>query len=90
MRLWIPSKPRQQQRGEGEIRIRRRIRRAKLDPLRFRIRRVSRNADRRRTIARGIGEINRRLESGHEPLVAVGGRIGDAGQARARVSKFRR
>ena len=69
-------------RGEGEIRIRRRIGRAELDPFRFRTRRIGRNSNRSGTIARGIGEIDRRFESGDEPLVAVGGRIRQAGERR--------
>src|ERR1017187_2951319 len=42
----------EQQRGEGDVRIGRCIRRAKFDSLRFRVRGVGRNADRGGTIAR--------------------------------------
>ena len=38
------------------------------------------DANRGGTIARGVGEIDGRFESGHEPLVAVGGWIRQAGE----------
>src|ERR1022692_3167047 len=74
----------EQQRGEGDVRIGRCIRRAEFDSLRFRIRGVSRNANRGGTIARGVGEVDWRFESWDEALVTIGGRICYAGE-RGRV-----
>src|ERR1039457_5599542 len=65
----------EQQRGEGEVRIGRCIRRAKFDSLRFRVRGVSRNSNRGGTVARGVGEVDWCFESGDEALVTIGGRI---------------
>src|SRR5205085_11635888 len=70
----------EQERGECEIWIRRRIRRTKLDPFRFRTRRICRDANRSGTIARGVSEIDRRLEPGHEPLVTIRRWIGQASE----------
>src|SRR5437763_4517973 len=53
----------EQERAEGEIRVRRRIGSAELDSFCFRTWRISWNPDRSRTIARGVGEINGRFES---------------------------
>src|SRR6202011_5130316 len=50
--------------------------------LRLGISRVSWNADGSRTITSRVGEVDRRFEPGHQTLVTVGGRIGDAGEGR--------
>src|SRR2546423_622758 len=71
--------PREQQRAECQIRIRRRIGRAELDPFCFRTWRIGWNPNRGGTIACGISEIDRRFESRDESLVTVRGRIGEAG-----------
>ena len=77
MRFWIPSSPARSSAEKARYGFAAAIRRAELDPFRFRIRRIGRNADRGGTIPRGVGEIDRRFESGNEPLVAVRGRVGD-------------
>ena len=71
---------RQQLRRAGEIRIGRRIRSTELDSNRFRIRRVGRDADRRTTISRAVGEVDGRLVPWNQPLEAVGCRVGDRSQ----------
>ena len=50
--------------------------------LAFGLRRVDRDADRRRAVAAAVGEVDRRLVAGHQPLVAVGRRVGDGAQGR--------
>ena len=70
---------RHQHRREGEIGVGRRVGEAHLDALGLRVRRP-RNTARGRAVARRIGEQHRRLVAGHEPLVAVGRRVGEAVQ----------
>ena len=72
----------QEQGGERQVRICRGIGCPKLNPFRFWIRRVGRNPNRRGTVPRGISEVDRRFESGHEPLVAVCGGIRQASERR--------
>ena len=50
--------------------------------LAFGLRRVDRDADRRRAVAAAVGEVDRRLVAGHQALVAVGRRVGDGAQGR--------
>ncbi len=71
-----------QHRREGQVGIARAVRTAELDALGLPVRRVDRNANRRRAIAAAVGEIDRRLVAGHQTLVTVGGRIGDGAQRR--------
>src|SRR6185369_13917496 len=67
---------RQQHRRKREIRITRRIRWTKLQSLQLRIRREHRNTNRRRTIARGVGEIHWCFKARHETFVTVRRRRG--------------
>ena len=77
-----PVEARQQHRRAGQVQIRRRVRRAELDPLRLRDWRIGRDSDCGRAIPCGVGEIHRRLESRHQPLVAIRRRVGDRGERR--------
>ena len=77
---------RHQDRREGKIRIAAGIGAAEFDPLGLGARRIHRNAATGRSVPLRIGQIHRRLIPGHEPLVAVGGGIGD-GQQRRGVPK---
>ena len=72
-----------QHRGEAEIRIGERIGEADLDALGLRVGGVG-DAARGRAVARRIGEQHRRLEARHQPLVGIGGRVGE-GVDRLRV-----
>src|SRR5262245_11276222 len=69
-------------RREGEIWICRGVRGAKFNAFCFRTGRISRNSDRGGSIARGIREIDRRLEARDEALVAVGSWICQARERR--------
>ena len=56
--------------------------RSVFDPLRRRARPRDRDADRRRAVPLAVREVDRRVEAGHEPLVAVRRRIGERAQCR--------
>src|SRR5437667_5774245 len=60
-----------QQRGEREVRIRRRIRRPELEPLGFRRRRIHRDAADRRAVALRVDQVDRRFIARHQTPVAV-------------------
>ncbi len=62
--------------GEREVRIRARIGETHFDTPRLRAR-DERNADRRRAVARGVGQHDGRFESRDEALVAVGAGVGE-------------
>ena len=72
-----------QHRGEREVGVRGRVREADLDAAALRVADVG-NADRRGAVARGVRELDRRLEARHQPLVRVRARVGDRIE-RARV-----
>ncbi len=72
----MPSMPAISHRGEPEIGIAERIGEAHLDALGLRIGGPG-DAAGGRTVARGIGEQHRRLEARDQPLVGVGGRVGE-------------
>ena len=67
---------RHQHRGEAEVRVARRVREAHLDAPRLAARHV-RHAHGGRAVARGVREVDRRLEARHQPLVRVGARVGE-------------
>ena len=62
-------------RGEGQVGVAGRIRVAHLDALGLRARRVHRDAAGRRAVAARVGQVDRRLEARHEPLVGVRRRV---------------
>jgi len=68
--------PGHHQRREQQVGVRHRIREPDLDAPTLRVA-DERNPDRRRTVARRIGKLHRRLETRHQPLVRVGARVGD-------------
>ncbi|ABA50095.1 hypothetical protein BURPS1710b_2769 [Burkholderia pseudomallei 1710b] len=74
---------RHHQRREAQVRVRHRVREARFDAAALRVRHV-RNADRRRAVARRVGELHGRFEVRHETLVRVRRRVRDRVQ-RARV-----
>ena len=55
---------------------------AVLDPAASGAGAVDRDADDRRAVAAAVGDLGRRLEAGDQPLVAVGGRIGEGAEGR--------
>ena len=63
-----------EQRRKGEVGVGRRIGRAELDPARLRAARVAWNPADGRSVPRRVHQVDRRLESRHQPAVAVGGR----------------
>ena len=67
----------EEHRREGEVRVRGRVGAAELDPLRPRALRRERDAARRRAVALAVDEVHRRLVAGHQPLEAVGRRVGE-------------
>ena len=79
-----PVDARHRHRRERDVRVAGRIGEAHLDPLGLRARRVGRDADRRRAVAARVGEVHRRFVARHQPLVRVGGRVGE-GRQRLRV-----
>ena len=78
-----PIQPRHEHRREGEVRVAGGIGEAHLDPLRLRARRVGGNPEGGRPVARAIRQRHRRLVPGNQPLVRVGGGVGDRRQGRA-------
>ncbi len=76
--LVLDAVDRRHQHGrEGEVRIAGRIGAAELEPLGLGARAVHGNADGRRAVALRVGQIDRGLEAGHQPLVAVGRRAAE-------------
>ena len=75
-----------QERRERQVRIGRRIGTAELGALRLRRVRVHRDAHRGAAVAARVGQVDRRLEPGNQPLVAVGRRVGER-QQRRRVAE---
>ena len=67
------------QRGEGQVRVGGRIREARLDAATLRVAHV-RDADRGRTVAGRVGQLDRGFEAGDQALVRVGARVGDGVQ----------
>ena len=67
--FWTPSRPAISSAAKREVRVRRRIREAHLDAAALRVGHV-RNADRRRAVARRVGQLDRRFEARHQALVA--------------------
>ncbi len=68
--------PGEHHRREGEVGIGARVREAHLDAPRLGVRHP-RDADRGGAVARRVGEHHRRLEAGHQALVAVGAGVGE-------------
>ena len=64
---------RHQHRGEGEVRVRRGVRAAELDPLRLRRVAVHRDADAGAAVAGRVREVDRRLVARHQAAVRVRG-----------------
>ena len=73
---------RHENRRKSQVGITARIGAAKLDPLGLWARRVHRDPTARGSVALRVGEIHWRLIAGHQPLVAVGGGIGDRQECR--------
>ena len=71
---------RQHLRGASEIRIGGGVGGAEFNTDRLGIRRVGRNPDRRATIPRTVGKVNRRLVPGNQPFEAVRCRVRDGSQ----------
>src|SRR3954447_14963844 len=69
-----------QQCREAEVRIRRRVRAAELDPLRLRARRVDGNSNGGRAVALRVDEIDWRLETRHQTAIRVHRRRGQREQ----------
>ena len=67
----------QDNRAEGEVRIRAGIRATELDALGFRALAVHRDAAAGGTVALRIRQIHRRFVTRHEPFVTVGGGVGE-------------
>ena len=73
-------------RGEGEVRVRRRVGRAELEALRLRVGTRERDPDGRRAVAGRVDEVDRRLVALHEPVVRVDRRVGE-GEDSGRVGE---
>ncbi len=71
--------PRHQQGGKRQVRVGRRIRKARLDAPGLRARHPG-DANRGRAVARRVRQQHRRLEVRHQALVAVGGGVGEGVQ----------
>src|ERR1035441_9865974 len=71
---------RHEQRGEAEIRIRRRVRRAVFEAFGLRIIAVSRNTDGGAAVARAVSQIDRRFVTRHEAFVTVRGGVANGAQ----------
>ncbi|VXB37347.1 conserved hypothetical protein [Massilia sp. 9I] len=65
-----------QQRSEAQVDVGQRVREAGLDAAAFRVRHV-RDADRGRTVAGRVGQLDRGFIARHQALVRVGARVGD-------------
>ena len=77
-----PVDRRHENRGERKVGIAARIGTAVFEPLGLGVRAIHRNTDGCRAVPLRIGQIDRRLEARHQPLVAVRGRIADAAKRR--------
>src|SRR5208283_538127 len=62
----------QEQRGESNVRVRRRIRRTIFEALGLGIVAVGRDANGGAAVARAVSEVDRRFKAGHKPFVTVG------------------
>ena len=72
----------QQDRREGQVGVRGRIRAAELDPLRLRVGSGDRDPHRGRAVAGAVNQIDRRLEARNQPVVGVHRRISEGEQRR--------
>ena len=65
-------------RSVGQIGVCGRVRRTELDALGLGALAVGWDTDRRGAVALAVDQIHRRFKPGHQPLVAVGSRVGDS------------
>ncbi len=76
---------RHQHGGEGEVAVAGRVRGAELDALGLGRGGVHRDADGGAAVAARVGQVDRGLVAGHQPLVGVGGRVGEGARGRGRA-----
>ena len=67
-------------RRKRQVWIGRRVRRAVLDAFGLGILAIGRNTNGRRAIARAVGQVHRRLEARHQPLVGISGGTAEGAQ----------
>ena len=79
-----------QHRRERQVRVAARIRAAELDPLGLGAGAVHRDAAGRRAVALRVGQVDRRFVARHQPLVAVGRRVGEGQDRRGVLAAGRR
>ena len=72
----------EQQRGEREVRVGRRVGAAELDALGLRVRAGDRDAHAGRAVALAVDQADRRLEARHQAVVGVHRRVGEGQQRR--------